>query len=552
MTASMSESHPAARALPCVIQLGFAGSRQLFEPAPPDPATADNWHQAVLDYLTDCLRKLPEKLGLRPDHFLCGISQIAIGADTVFTEACKKLAIPQRIFLAQPRDLYLQALGTTEPDFNETQRQQAEAWLDSDHIIQERIVSNASDRHRRFEETNLELARVSDVVICLVREDAETKTGGSDEFLEMAINRHVPALVIRVGIKQSRVEFNEQWPRLDSNGRQVVEPGFSPKFFPHFPPKISPELASPLAPSLTPDELWSNNGYFNVLRTRATDLARKHRLLFTYAVFLIIALHIAATTLAASVMAFNASWEFLWLEAIFLGAGLYLHSRLHQSATAELWARSRLVSEILRSLKAIGPRHIYLGQFFQQPRPSELHTLLRTLSVLHLRATKDHKQTDAEWQKHRSGYAADRLDHQIKYYSVMERRDRFWSRVCNAVFLIATLLALTATLSKLLLFVSKTIQSSAGAGDEITEILGLCAIVLPAVALAAMSWSSASELESRVHTFSAAHAFLQEQRVLIERCRSLAEFEKLLLSTETVLLGENVTWYTRRTFTRAT
>jgi len=430
--------------------------------------------------------------------------------------------------------------------------------LDSEHIIQERVVSDASDRGRRFEDTNLEIVRVSDVVVCLIREGADAKPGGTAGFRDMAVNRQVPTLVIHVGIKDGRPAFREEWPTLGNDGRLEDEQRLSRDSSPRLALKLPCELGHLPAPSLEPSEFWKDHGYFETVRRRASDLAKRHRVLFTVAALLIIVFHVAATILATSVIVFHTKMALSWVEtllsfeAILLIAGLYIHNRLHHSRTAEAWARSRLVTEILRSLKAIDPRHVYLGQFFQEPRPAELRTLLRTLSVLHLRATKSREQSDAAWQEHREKYLAERVEGQIEFYSKKLNSARFWSGACNLVFLEAALLAWAATMLKLTLFFAEDFRWVIHVDEGLREVLGLFAVVLPAVAIAALSWTSANEFDSRARTFSAARNFLRRQKVLITRSRSLAEFEKLMLGTETVLLGENVTWYTRRTFTQAT
>ena len=76
-------SHTATKhgpALPCVVQVGFAGSRRLFDNQLVDDAEATlQWREAVMQHLGKSLDELPGRLGLSADHFLCGISQIACG-----------------------------------------------------------------------------------------------------------------------------------------------------------------------------------------------------------------------------------------------------------------------------------------------------------------------------------------------------------------------------------------------------------------------------------------------------------------------------------------
>ena len=93
---------------PIIVPLGFAGSRHLL-PAKTDFTAAQrtSFFNAVEAHLTEVIQHLPGQLGMSDQHVFCGISQIAIGADAIFTRVCANLNVPQRIFLPQTRDVYL-------------------------------------------------------------------------------------------------------------------------------------------------------------------------------------------------------------------------------------------------------------------------------------------------------------------------------------------------------------------------------------------------------------------------------------------------------------
>jgi len=202
-----------SRGLRCVVQVGFAGSRRLVEPALGDFAAAAKLDDDIRAQLIAHLRELPAKLGLGEEHFLCGISQVAVGADTLFSEACRELAIPQRVFLPQHREEYLTAVNSEGiPDFDEAERTKARKLLDDAHVIQERVVSDAPGRRERFEDVNLEILHVSDLVVCLLRDNADAKKGGTLELLERAQTRGVPALELRVAVKDGRAEVTAASP----------------------------------------------------------------------------------------------------------------------------------------------------------------------------------------------------------------------------------------------------------------------------------------------------------------------------------------------------
>ena len=94
-------------ALPIVVQVGFAGSRLLYDPWLHPSVDGESFHGAIEASLVKRLQRLPEDLGMSPAHFLSGISQMAVGGDFLFTRASATLDIPQRVFLSQRRAEYL-------------------------------------------------------------------------------------------------------------------------------------------------------------------------------------------------------------------------------------------------------------------------------------------------------------------------------------------------------------------------------------------------------------------------------------------------------------
>ena len=93
----------------------------------------DRRHAAVEKYLVERLGHLRDDLELESNHFFVGISQLACGADTLFTRACLRAVrqpIPQRIFLPQHRELFLAAVGSKgTPDFTPDENAEAKSLL---------------------------------------------------------------------------------------------------------------------------------------------------------------------------------------------------------------------------------------------------------------------------------------------------------------------------------------------------------------------------------------------------------------------------------------
>jgi hypothetical protein len=64
-----------------------------------------------------------------------------------------------------------------------------------------------------------------------------------------------------------------------------------------------------------------------------------------------------------------------------------------------------------------------------------------------------------------------------------------------------------------------------------------------------MSLAAAFDLEARLHTYEEMVRFLESQRRWLAEACTEFEFASLVRETESRLLGESVTWYSRRAFT---
>ena len=518
--------------LPLVVQLGFAGSRRLFDAKAHPGIDAERFHAAVRRYLHERLGRLHEELGLSDRHFFCAHSQLAIGADTLFTQACRELAWPQRFLLPQQREDFLNAKGAGgKADFDDAQQQQARDLFAGPQVIEARVVSDAADRPTRFNDVNLELVRLSDVLVCLVNADAATgKSGGTHELMVDAQLRQRPLLEISV--------------RVDAAGK----PGFSERWHHRknfTPPGLPGELAG-LQTELT--GIPAIGDFCKRLKDFAGGKAKRHQALFKNAALLIIATHVIATGLAVAGLPLHEA-GFLPVmvggEFLLLLTGFIIHQYLHHSHAAQVWALARLLAEIARSVAALQEAPGYLAYLFNLPLPASLRPLLRTLNVLHLRDTRTFSAT---WDKRRDNYLLTRFDDpgsgQIAYYQGKLNSARRWHSLASWAFLISSFCAILATLCELLILFHLLSLPEAW-----RTTLAPLAILLPVVAVAALSLAASFDLEARAHTYREMLDFLRKQKIHLKHATSESAFCRLALETETRLLGENAGWYSRRAFT---
>jgi hypothetical protein len=521
--------------LPLAVQVGFAGSRSLFDPAGAegDPLAM---RAAVLEQMQTLLHGLPHELGLSDQHFLVGVSSLAIGADVLFTTALSRLAWSQRVFLPQGRTEFLSAQGSKGPDFDAAERLTAQDLFASPHIIEESVVSTADDRPSRFEDVNLKIVAESDLLICLRREDrADQQRGGTVQAIKRALARGKPVLeLVLTRDASGTVSLLPHW-----HGRENFQRPELPDQFQALTPLLPLENGQP------PD----GAAFVGQLKSHASSKAAHRSGWFKRAAFVIVGTHVVATLLAVLAIKLMGSaysavvpW-ILGIELVLLAAGLGTHQWLHRTLATPSWAMARLCAEVARSVSALRGLPASLRHLETLPFPRELHALLRTLNVMHLR---DSRQMSEPWATTRARYLgrlSDKGSGQADYYRRQYEHAHRWHQRASRLFATCSLLAIAATLSKLLHLPlgetgTKSLEFSAG----------VLAVWLPVVAVGVMSLVAALDLEARVHTFEEMSEFLEVQTVQIEAAVSNREFADLALATELRLLGEMLNWSVRRRF----
>lgn len=520
--------------LPLVVQLGFAGSRRLLDEVAHPSVSGAAFDVAIQAYVQQRLQRLPADLGLTPSHFFCALSQGAIGADTAFGHACAALDIRQRILLSQPLDDALSARSTDGvADYTAAQQATARALLASPHVIETRVVSTANDRSTRFEEVNLEIVRASDVLLCVVRDGAVAKAGGSLDLLARGAARGLPVLEIRVSCDaDGHPVFVEQWRGIEA----------------FMAPSVPNELSDV---HLADVARLSETTFTQPLLRFASAQARHRQGFFRRTALIIVLTHVFATLLSLIALKLGTAYARvviadLTLELALLLTGFFVHRSLHHSRATRVWAMSRLVAETARSV--VAAKHIpgTLSHLSTLTMPTDLRALLNTLNVVHLEGARnlDH----AQWHARRDAYVSERLQKtrtgQISYYGQQLVKARRQLSHAQTWFRVGSLGAIVATMAKLLAHVVNVPGL-----ESAVPILGPLAIFLPVVAVGALSLAASFDLEARVHTYTEMLAFLARQATYLSAATSEHEFAALVVDTERVLLGETAVWYSRRAFT---
>ena len=547
VTAVLSMSTPPSftskPGLPLVVQVAFSGSRVLLSPEDANRVDPATFEKALVEKLAARLSQIPDDLHLSSAHHPVGISSLACGADTVFGSALKEVKWPLRVFLPQARSEFFSAGGKNGPDFTSAQRQQAETILNGDYVIEERVASTSSSRHTRFEDVNLELVRVCDVVVCLEGVSAG-QPGGTHDVLALAQRRHRPALSLRLTLDaDGQPELSGDWrwnppPHLPAEAPS----GFSP-----------PTLPAPLNEIACADCDFGNAKFYrDTLKKFSSDKASERQSFFARAALIIVGTHVTATALALRAVQDNNPHVVPWLlglELVLLLGGLIYHQLLHHSHAAQSWATARLAAEIARSAIPLSAVPRALQHLFDLPMPLSLRPLLRTLNVLQLRDSKT--LSSADWTQRRDGYVMDRLTKpksgQRDYYQVKLAKAKRWLSFAKYTFIVGSIGALAATSVKLYSYLHA--HGDHSDHPAYLPVLGFLAVLLPILAVAGLSLAAAFDLEARVHTYEDMLAFLEKQIPLLDSVKTENEFAKLALETESRLLGETANWYARRAFT---
>lgn len=553
--------------LPCVVQVGFAGARDLIGGLELT-ATQEQVEEELRRELEGILKPdgwLQKEMSLSQEHyFFCGVSQIAIGSDLQFTEACKALTIPQQVCLPVHREAYFSAKSSDGTDhFTKEQAAYAESLLKSAHVISERIVAESPDQTTRFEEVNMHLLRISDVVIGVVRKDQEAKRGGTIPLLEAARRqkRHVVQITIDRG-----VDGGPRFQRAFSSGSN------------NRPQPLPPLLAAVrvTVKDGAPFGLPSIHDYATVVRNVTRTQAGQKKRFFDLSATTILKTHVTATALATLVLVLHGLHHpderqggYVWslhgghlvfsigllfllaIELYLLHKGWKVHGKLEHERTTVQWSTARSIAEIGRSVLNTPPElGVSLEHLFRLPFQSDLRSLVRTLNVLQFIALAGRPKADPiadrakSYVKRRLTAVPDNEENlepgQRHYYNKdvngsfdeLHRADQWFRRFTGVAwgFVVAEIGLLT--------FPGLALPWVSG-------IASFFAITCPVAAVAVLSWAASRDFEARHASYTATLRMINDMVPRLENAQSDVEFEQLVRKVEVRLLTEVLDWQSR-------
>ena len=511
--------------LPVAVHVGFAGIRAI---------DSENGHlqQLCNKQFEAVFKKITETLADRRPLF-CGISQIAKGADTLFTEFCRAQGYLQKIYLPQSLSFFLQATGSSGPDLSDKEKTRAKELSRSEHIIQIQTVSSSDDRHTRFEETNFEILKSSDVIICLINEPAkEGRKGGTYELLERAKNHKTPLFVIRYD-----AESKSFCTEIEEYNLEKLCPF-----------RLPDQLSKPI-PQDKQQSVETLEGFVTVSKEITSEKAGTEKKKYENSVAVITWTHVIATSLAVITVFLSSVFENdlpLWLaivllvvELMLLITGFRYHNKFHHSKVTQTWAINRLISEINRSIVNVKIAHIDISYLRKISFSDNLIPLLNTLDVLYLKDLKGSPVEDCE--SIRKTYVDNRLSGskgQLTYYQSNLEKESAKQDTYTILFKTFSILAMVAILIKIVI---KYYHLE----DHFVALMTAIIVIFPVVAVAVMSINISKDLEERQSTFRENIDYLTNIKTLLENANTITECQYLILKAEQKMLSEVVSWFNR-------
>ena len=491
---------PDASTLPLFRVVGFSGHRQL-----PDPAGAASAITAALALLRDEL----------PGDWI-GLSSVATGGDQLFVEQVLSLGLSWHAILPlAPREF--------EKDFSQSE------WLGAERLLTQashvHVINENGSREDGYLDCGMETVDGADVLIALWDGEPARGKGGTADVVEYAKSIGKPLLILDVATLAVR---KENWDALKQADTTLAELNRLPE-----------ASAGPgKNPFKAPDSIYRFQ--------RKCDAAASHGApQFRRLIVSTVILHVLATIIAATALAFDLEYQLLpWAKLLCLtgalGVAIVLGHRAHSHSS---WVRCRLATEFCRSALATWglPRAAPLFQNLNVPM---IRGLTRSLHILHLRS---HAARPVSMSDFKEIYIAQRLDDQLAYYQRQELRALPLFARLKAGFWVATILALLCTLAYAL---SDSLQIKAPHWVQ-AWVFHFLPIALPVIAAALISMISINDLQRRVSRYREMKLMLLDSRKQVMFCQTWNSLERIVLRTEHALLQEVLEWHSITSFSES-
>jgi nucleoside 2-deoxyribosyltransferase len=483
--------------IPLFHVVGFSGHRQVIDT------------EAISQAISEALGNLRAKIA---GEWLA-LSSVAEGGDQLFIAEARALGMSWHAILPLPRAEFAK-------DFPPAEWTQVEAILDqAEHV---RVIAENGTREDAYLDCGMATVDGSDVLIAVWDGEPARGRGGTAEVVAYARSLGKPVVLIDSNTLEVTRENLQKLARTDESLAKLN----------HLPSTAVGDFGNPFK---APDAIFA-------FQQKCDFAASKGAPQFRRLIVLTVMLHVAATLIAASALAYDLHYEILpWMKLACLAGALGVALLLrHHHHSQHNWVRCRLAAEFCRSLLATWGLPSAAPLFEDLDLP-EVRGLARALHILHSRsATHQPVAVDA----FKEVYLAKRVDDQLAYYRRQEARALPMFLRLKRGFWVATILALVCTLSYAVCHT---------AGIEVpdwmrTTVFYFLPISLPIIAAALISLISINDLQRRVARYREMQLVLEESRKRVAFCQTWNSLERVVLKTERALLQEVIEWHSLTSF----
>jgi hypothetical protein len=354
--------------------VGFTGHRHLRDP----------------EKVGRLLRKLMDSLRTEVPGELMGYSSVAIGADTLFAEACLSSGIPWIALLPQPEDDFKKDFDESDWQRNSELLRQA-AWVQT--------LPGTRDRNVAYLECGLSTVEEADLMIAVWDRKSSRGTGGTAEVVGHARNLAKPLILI----DPDRLEIEREGFSLERfSDREMA-------YLNHLPDHHDVEPRS----AVEPEERVRH--FFRKVDAEASRIAPRFRRLVAASVIM----NGLAAILVAAAIGFGINSTVLnAIIFVLLGAAMVAIALLKRKHAHHSWIRCRVAAEICRSALVTWR----LGDFTAPVWFSHFEGFGRLAKSIRLLQLGDRRNRIAEFVAWRQNYLRVRVDEQIDYFR--RRRQR--------------------------------------------------------------------------------------------------------------------------------
>jgi len=476
--------------LPPVWIIGFTGHRHLQNP----------------EKVGGLLRKLIDSLRAEIPGQLMGYSSLAIGADTLFAEACVSSGIPWTALLPRPE-------ADFRSDFDKADWERTSTLLQQASRVES--LPAARDHDLAYLECGLSTVEESDVMIAVWDGKSSRGTGGTAEVVAHARSLTKPLILIHPD-------------RLDAERERFSLELFSDKEMTYLN-HVSGRHRVSDASSAEPEERVRE--FFQKVDAQAARIAPRFR---RWVGASVIMNALAAILVAASIVFDIHSVIFDAITFVLVAAATVSIALIKRKGAHRKWIRCRAAAEICRSALATwNLDDVAAPVWFNQLEG--FTRLAKSIRLLHLSDKRKRTINFADW---RQDYLRVRVDEQLNYFRRRRRRLATALAILTCGFWTFSALGIGRTIFTALI-------STPPSGPLIRQTLhSFLPIALPLAAGCALSLISIFDLNRQLARAKAMEALLKTVRNQVEKCENLSSLRRAVGHAENAFSAEVFEWFT--------